>query len=311
MGTLEQRIIKEAKIRFGRIYPIDFQFTSRPGSTPVELPKRSTVETGFCIRVAVIDFESIGDAPHIGRAVTEIVRIELMKTGKYEVVKRTLLNKILEEQKFQLSDRVDPSTAVQLGKVVGADLILTGSVAKIGSSYTINARFIDIKTGTAKKTKTIRGYSRDELTYMSIKLIGILEQEVKPAPVEPPERFASQLSAIPEWLNQTGIMGDVILAVGTVPKMYNPELQRREAAHQARVEIARIIRTKVQAMQENFAEKATDLMTDQGQSEFLSPSVSREGADALLVEVQVTKYYTDPQTAIMYAPKRSWEKRML
>lgn len=28
MGTLEQRIIKEAKIRFGRIYPIDFQFTS-------------------------------------------------------------------------------------------------------------------------------------------------------------------------------------------------------------------------------------------------------------------------------------------
>ncbi|MCK4417562.1 MAG: hypothetical protein KAV99_05295 [Candidatus Latescibacteria bacterium] len=28
MGTFEQRIIKEAKIRFGRIYPIDFQFTS-------------------------------------------------------------------------------------------------------------------------------------------------------------------------------------------------------------------------------------------------------------------------------------------
>ncbi|MCK4417384.1 MAG: hypothetical protein KAV99_04395, partial [Candidatus Latescibacteria bacterium] len=45
-----------------------------------------TAETAFCTRVAVIDFESIGDMPDIGRAVTEIVRTELIKTGKYEVV---------------------------------------------------------------------------------------------------------------------------------------------------------------------------------------------------------------------------------
>ena len=105
----------------------------------------------------------------------------------------------------------------------------------------------------------------------------------------------------PEWIHQTGIMGDVILGVGTAPKMYNPALQRREAAHQARVEIAKILRTRVQAMQDSFAEEARELMTDQGQSEFLSASVSREVADALLVGVQITKYYTDPQTGIMYA----------
>jgi hypothetical protein len=105
----------------------------------------------------------------------------------------------------------------------------------------------------------------------------------------------------PAWINQTGIMGDVILGVGTAPKMYNPALQRREAAHQARVEIARILRTKVQAMQESYANEVRDLMTDAGQSEFLSASVSREVTDALLVGVQVPKYYTDPQTGILYA----------
>jgi len=147
-----------------------------------------TAETAFCTRVAVIDFESIGDDPNIGRGVTEIVRTELIKTGSYEVVERALLNKIIEEQRFQLSDLVDPSKAVELGKLLGADLILTGSVVKIGTSYTINARFIDVKTGMAKRAEAIRGNEINELTYMSSQLIGILEQEVKPAPVVRPEQ---------------------------------------------------------------------------------------------------------------------------
>jgi TolB-like protein len=150
-----------------------------------------TAETAFCTRVAVIDFESIGDDPNIGRGVTEIVRTELIKTGNYEVVERALLNKIIEEQRFQLSDLVDPSKAVELGKLLGADLILTGSVVKIGTSYTINARFIDVKTGMAKRAEAIRGNEINELTYMSGQLIGILEQEVKPAPVVPPEKRPS------------------------------------------------------------------------------------------------------------------------
>lgn len=147
-----------------------------------------TAETAFCTRVAVIDFESIGDMPDIGRAVTEVVRTELIKTGKYEVVERALLNKIIEEQRFQLSDLVDPSKAVELGNLLGADLLLTGSVVKIGSSYTINARFIDVKTGMAKRAEAIRGNEINELTYMSSQLIGILEQGVKPTPVVRPEK---------------------------------------------------------------------------------------------------------------------------
>jgi curli biogenesis system outer membrane secretion channel CsgG len=94
-----------------------------------------TARTAFCTRVAVIDFESIGDDPNIGRGVTEIVRTELIKTGSYEVVERALLNKIIEEQRFQLSDLVDPSKAVELGKLLGADLILTGSVANWHKLY--------------------------------------------------------------------------------------------------------------------------------------------------------------------------------
>ena len=151
------------------------------------------VDEGFCTRVAVIDFESIGDDPNIGRGVTEIVRTELIKTGKYEVVERALLNKVLEEQRFQVSDLVDPSKAVELGKILGADLILTGSVVKIGTSYTINGRFIDVKTGAARKAEAIRGNEINELTYMSSQLIEILEKEVKPTAPRPREEPAQQV----------------------------------------------------------------------------------------------------------------------
>ena len=106
---------------------------------------------------------------------------------------------------------------------------------------------------------------------------------------------------LPEWVNQTGIMGDVIVAVGAAPKMYNPALQRKEAEHQARVEISKILRTKVQGMQESFSEEARDLMTDRGKSEFMSISVSREVTDAILVGVQPDKYYVDPRTGVAYA----------
>lgn len=156
-------------------------------------------EAGLCARVAVIDFESIGDDPTIGRGVTEIVRTELIKTGKYEVVERALLNKVLEEQKFQLSDLVDPSKAVELGRMLGADLILTGSVVKIGTSYTINARFIDVRTGAAKKAEAIRGNEINELTYMSSQLISILEQEVgAPAAPGPPAQPRPQVQKPPQ-----------------------------------------------------------------------------------------------------------------
>jgi len=146
--------------------------------TTVTLGTAFAAETALCIRVAVIDFQSIGDDPNIGRAVTEIIRTELVKTGKYKVVERALLDKILEEQKLQVSGLVDPDEAVEIGKMLRADLILSGSVAKIDRSYIINARFIEVRTGTVKKAGAIRGYSREELIDMSIRLIKFLEEEI-------------------------------------------------------------------------------------------------------------------------------------
>lgn len=121
--------------------------------------------------IAVLDFESVGAEHHLGKAIAEIMRTELIGTNKFSVVERAQINKALSEQQFQRSGIIDDQSAVQVGKLIGADLIIVGSVVKIGSSYTINSRMIDVKTGEARLGKNVSGNDLNLLTGMSHKLI--------------------------------------------------------------------------------------------------------------------------------------------
>jgi TolB-like protein len=121
--------------------------------------------------VAVLDFESIGSEEFLGRGVSEIMRTELVGTKKFRVVERSQMKKALEEQKLHLTGIIDDKTAVEVGKLVGADFIVVGSVVKIGNSYTINSRMIDVKTGEAKLGRNVTGNNIDLLTNMSRELI--------------------------------------------------------------------------------------------------------------------------------------------
>lgn len=65
-----------------------------------------------------------------------------------KVVDRENMMAILQEQKLQLSGVVDDKTAVEVGKLVGAQVILTGTVLKFEEkkdlSIAIHARLINL-----------------------------------------------------------------------------------------------------------------------------------------------------------------------
>ena len=131
--------------------------------------------TGFAAdkksAIAVLDFESIGTEEYLGKAVSEIMRTSLVSNHKYRVVERAQINKAISEQKFQKSGLIDDKSAVEIGKVLGADLIIVGSVVKIGNAYTINSRLIDVKIGEAKLGKNVTGTDLNLLTSMSNELV--------------------------------------------------------------------------------------------------------------------------------------------
>jgi curli biogenesis system outer membrane secretion channel CsgG len=70
----------------------------------------------------------------------------LVQTGKYRVVERKDIDIIRREQNFQLSGDVDDATAVSIGRMAGAKIVITGTILPYGSGKYLNIRALDVET---------------------------------------------------------------------------------------------------------------------------------------------------------------------
>ena len=73
-----------------------------------------------------------GSDQDIGKGISDMLVDKLLKDGKYRLVERSALDKILSEQNFSNSDRADSNTAAKIGKVLGVDAIIIGSITQFG-----------------------------------------------------------------------------------------------------------------------------------------------------------------------------------
>ncbi|MCK6559882.1 CsgG/HfaB family protein [bacterium] len=128
-------------------------------------------------RIAVLDFESIGCDSSLGLAASEILRTELGSLGTYRIIERSQLVKVMEEQSLQISGAVDEQAMVEIGKLLGARMVVVGSIVRTGKTYTLNSRFIDVQTAEVKKSQNIRGNSEDEISNMCSSLAKVISEE--------------------------------------------------------------------------------------------------------------------------------------
>lgn len=125
-------------------------------------------------RIAVIEFKNKADNQywwHGGaEAMQDVFVTELFKSGKFRVVEREQLAALMQEKNLTLSGDLDPSTAVRVGKLLGVNYLLTGSITEYGVTdkgghgsgigrlpgfsagkrnfvAAVNARLIDTSTG--------------------------------------------------------------------------------------------------------------------------------------------------------------------
>lgn len=93
-------------------------------------------------RVAVLDFDYatvrsgaaaiFGTNVDVGKGISDLLVQRLVEGGTYSVIERQAINKIMAEQNFSNSDRVDPNSAAKLGKILGVDAIIIGSITQFG-----------------------------------------------------------------------------------------------------------------------------------------------------------------------------------
>jgi len=99
-------------------------------------------------KVAVLEPESVnGEVSELGVVIAESITGYLFESRKgLRVIERRLLGRILEEHGFNRSGLVDEESIQKLGKILGVEGIIIGTIAKINSSYRINLRLLDVKT---------------------------------------------------------------------------------------------------------------------------------------------------------------------
>jgi TolB-like protein len=99
-------------------------------------------------RIAVAEFSNLdGRTTQLGQYVAEELITRLFRTGRFHVVERHLLNRILDEHELNLLGLVDEASAKEIGKLLGVDAIACGSLTEIGERVKINARLISTETG--------------------------------------------------------------------------------------------------------------------------------------------------------------------
>ena len=101
--------------------------------------------------VAVLDFEANGVTEAEAKTLTDKLRGELLKTGKFKVIERTQMEQVLKEQGFQQTGCTSADCAVEMGQLLGVKNIITGSIGKVGQTFLISARIIDVGTGEIVK----------------------------------------------------------------------------------------------------------------------------------------------------------------
>lgn len=97
---------------------------------------------------AVLDFRVIsGITAQEAAALTSKFRNSVARTGKFAVIEREKMDQILKEQDFKMTDMCNSAEcAVQVGQLLAAEKMLTGDIGKVGSTYSITVRIINVTT---------------------------------------------------------------------------------------------------------------------------------------------------------------------
>ena len=111
-------------------------------------------------RLAIIYFDNSGGEPSMDKlkkGLADMLITDLSNVRMLDIVERDKLEAILKEQKLSNSKDFDPNTAAKVGKLLGAQIILTGGYFDMMGSLRIDARFIDVQTGKILKSDGVDG----------------------------------------------------------------------------------------------------------------------------------------------------------
>ena len=172
--------------------------------------------------VDVLDFEGIGVSQEEARALSNRFGSEFLELAgyKYTLVERQAMGEILKEQGLQQSGCVSSECAVEVGAALGAQLIIIGSISKVGTIFSVNARMLDVET-----SRILKSINHDQIGDIGLLLTKgmrqaaakMLDVGVKPAaPLTGKVSFTSEYQGVDIFVNEEQIGSVPLLKSYTV-----------------------------------------------------------------------------------------------
>jgi hypothetical protein len=166
-------------------------------------PKSSSVQTAKPVTVAIIDFESKAPGnPDLGKQLGDILTARLSIYDQFQLVDRRNMEDLLKEHQLSLSGLTDTGQVIQVGKVVGAKIMIFGSVFAVEKELYIAAKIVGVETSQFKgilATGKLESSISEIISQLSDKLIDGLNKWT-PELLPKSENFQNPLTALKEQL---------------------------------------------------------------------------------------------------------------
>ena len=189
---------------------------------PVSAAAEEAAQNENRVRVAVMNFENNSSwsywGDNLGYAAADELVTQLFGTGQFSLVERSQLEAVLAEQDLGQSGLVNPAQAAEIGRLLGVQLILTGSITRFsidtkgggfggfGVEYSEAESSIDIRlidTDTAEIMFSDDGEGKVRLGGFNVKGVnfrqdfdaGLAQESLRPAIEDVVQKIVGQADA--------------------------------------------------------------------------------------------------------------------
>jgi len=129
--------------------------------------------------MAVLDLEAQGIGTSEAAILTARLRSTLIKVGQYRVVDRANMEEVLGEQGFQQTGCTSDECVAEVGKLLGVQYMLSGSLGRFGKVYTIQLQILNVETGAIEHSSDydyegeIENLLKDGIQTALLRLLGL------------------------------------------------------------------------------------------------------------------------------------------
>ena len=97
-----------------------------------QAPRKRIAVMNFDYATVMADVNALFGRQDIGKGIADLLVDRLVTDGRYSVIERKALDKLIAEQNFSNSDRADPNSAAKIGRLLGVEAIVIGSITQFG-----------------------------------------------------------------------------------------------------------------------------------------------------------------------------------